>query len=309
MTSHEDQFLKGLMSGQLLPQVPSQPVEKVAEEPQARSVTQKNLFSNPDTSPVVLDFALLKQFKVEWIGWLPDTLFSEIEREFKTSIADVNRIKIQATQTLHAVDTFWEEWEIFEKTIHALNGQIPLVEHIQPLELPQLYVGVDIANNVRKETFNEEVSRYCAATFLYEHVHYALDPLEFCQQYVTQPVYVCADCDKTASALPPWDGVCESCGGHYRTETPFAFKADPELVKQGLGKNVKVRPTYDPEPVKRRYEELSKLQQPKLSQTIREVSEDIQAAKLIIAHDHMSHHRQQMADQLKALRYWLEATS
>lgn len=307
MRDGEEQFFEHLFGPQLPPQQMVKPVEKVAGEQPARLVTPKNLFSNPDTNPVVLDFALLRQFKLEWIGWLPDTLFSEIEREFKTSIADVNRIKIQATQTLHAVDTFWTDWEIFEKTAHALNGQIPLVDHIQPLELPQLFVGVDIANNIRKETFNDEVARYCAATFLHEHVIYALEPLDFCQEYITQPVYHCADCDKTASALPPWDGYCESCCGHYRTETPLNFKADPELVEKGFGKNLKIQPTYDPEPVKKRYEELSKLQQPELSAAIHEVPDDIEAAKLIIAHDYMSFHRQQLSEQLKALKLWLEA--
>ena len=308
MRPGEEQFFENLLGRQPAPQSVRVPVEKVAEEEsQSRLVTPKNLFSNPDTNPVVLDFALLRQFKLEWIHWLPDTLFNEIEREFKTSIADVNRIKIQATQTLHANDPFWTDWEVFEKTIHALNGQIPLIEHIQPIDLPQLFVGVDIANSVRKETFNEEVSRYCAATFLHEHVTYAPSPLDFCQLYITQPVYHCADCDKTASALPPWDGVCESCGGHYRTENPFMFKADTELTKRGFGKNIKVEPTYDPESVKKRYEELTKLQQPELSKAINEVADDIEAARLIVAHDHMSYHRQQLAEQLKALKPWLEA--
>lgn len=304
MRGSEEKFLEGLLGTQPLP---APPVKTAAvEEPATRPVTSKNLFSNPDTNPVVLDFALLKQFKLEWIPWLPDTLFSEIERVFRTSIADVNRIKIQATQTLHAIDTFWTDWEIFEKTVHALNGQIPLVNHIQPPALEVLYVGVDLANSVRKETFNEEVSRYCAAVFLHEHVTYAPEPLEFCQPYISQRYYVCADCGKHGSAPEYWDGLCSSCAGHYLQEQALSLKPDPE--RKGMGKNVTTKLTYDPAPVKKRYEELVKLDAQELPGAIKETADDIEAGRLIVAHDHMSHHRRQLAEQLKALRPWLEAS-
>src|SRR5436190_15562058 len=98
-----------------------------SEEPSSatRRLSSKSLFSHPDAHPVVLDFALLKTFQFDWLSWLPDTLFSEIESTFGGSIAEVNRIKILATQTLHVTDLYWEHWDIFEKTIMALNGVVP----------------------------------------------------------------------------------------------------------------------------------------------------------------------------------------
>lgn len=308
MRQGEEQFFEGLL-GLPLPKVAAAPPPPAfVEEPALRPVTPKNLFSNPDTNPVVLDFALLKQFKLEWLTWLPDTLFHEIEREFKTSIADINRTKIQATQTLHVVDTFWTDWEIFEKTIHALNSQIPLVDIMQPPDLSMLYLGIDLASSVRKETFNEEVSRYCAAVFLHEHVTYAPEPLAFCQPFISQRYYVCADCSKQAPAPLDWDGLCSSCAGHYLHEYPLALTPDPERVAKGWGKSVTTKLTYDPEPVRKRYDELVRLDEMALKTAISETANDIEAAKLVIAHDHMNHHRQQLAEQLKSLRPWLEAS-
>jgi hypothetical protein len=307
VTTHEERFLTGLMGGELAPAPPPPPVEKVAEEPAIRPITAKNLFSNPDTHPVVLDFALLKQFKLDWLTWLPDTLFHEIEQTFKTSIADINRTKIQATQTLHVVDSFWEEWEIFEKTLAALTGVVPLVEVMQPPTLDQLYTGIDIAHSVREETFSEEVARYIAAIFLHEDVHYAAPPLEFCQPFISQPVYACGHCNKKASALPPWDGLCESCGGHYDQEHSLTFKADPEKAAKGWGQDVTVSNTYEFESVKKRFEALNSLPNPSEHLNL-DSADDVQAGRLIVAIDHMNHVRRQMKEQLSALKPWLEST-
>lgn len=288
------------------------PKEESAEPPPVptpqapRILTSRSVFSHPDAHAVVLDMVLLKNFHIDWLSWLPDTLFSEIEQTFKTSIAEVNKLKILATQTLHVIDAFWDQWEIFEKTLWALNGMIPRTDVIQPPDLPILFAGVDIADNVRKETFSEEVGRYCAAVFLNENVFYAPEPLKFCQDYITQPYYHCKDCGKKASALPPFDGLCSSCAGHFEHEHPFSFKPDPDLLKNGVGRNLEIGVTYNPTPVKNRFEELDSMPAAKVAGALRETPEDIQAAKLITAIDFMKYRSQQLAEQLGSLRSWLE---
>lgn len=271
-----------------------------------KALTSRSVFSHPEAHPVALDLVLLKNFELEWLQWLPDTLFREIEATFETSIAEANRLKILAAQTLHVTDAYWEQWEIFEKVLWALNGQIPRVDVIQPPDLSILMSGVDMANGVRQETYGEEVARYCAAVFLHENVFYAPEPLEFCQKYITQPTYKCQDCDQVGSALPPFDGVCWSCGGHFDSEHPFKFEPDPEAVRRGLGRKITIEKTYDPEPTQRRFRELDALPADKLRPAIRETVEDIQAAKLIVAVDFMKHRSQQLAVQLTSLRGWLE---
>lgn len=271
-----------------------------------RKISPRSVFSHPDTHPYVLDLALLKNFHLDWLTWLPETLFREVEQTFQTSIAEVNKLKILATQTLHVTDMFWDQWEIFEKTIWALNGQTPRLDVFQPPDLPILFAGVDIAHSINDDhTYGEEVSRYCAAVFLNENVFYAAPPLGFCQKYISQPYYVCQECEKKGSALPPFDGLCSSCAGHFDQEHPFSFKPDPDAVKRGHGKKLSFGQAYDPEPTKKRFEQLNAMSGD-LAGSIKETVEDIQAAKLITAVDYMNHKSQQLSEQLSALRGWLE---
>ncbi len=285
---------------------PPQEAEIVVKEPENSSkISPKGIFSNPDAHPYVLDLILLKHFNLDWLSWLPETLFKEIETTFKSSVAEVNKIKILAIQTLHVTDMFWEQWELFEKVLWALNGHVPIITSIQPPDLPLLYAGVSIADSIRKETYSDEISRYCAAVFLNENVFYAPPPLEFCQAFITQPFYICKDCDKKGSALPPFDGVCTSCGGHFTDETPLNFKPDQEALKRNRGKNLTYGNTYDPDATKQRFEELNKMDNLTAS-FIKETVEDIQAAKLITAVDFKTYKEKQIAEQLAALRGWLE---
>lgn len=287
------------------PSTPEGAVE-IQETPNPRPLTSRSLFSHPDAHPVVLDLALLKHFQLEWFSWLPETLFSEIEHTFKTNIAEVNKLKIMAAKALHVVDAFWDHWEIFEKVIAALNGVVPRLHVIQPPELPLLFAGVDIANNIRSEKYGEEVARYCAAVFLNEDVLYAPEPLSFCQPYITQPVYHCKDCGKNGSALEPFDGLCTSCAGHYTKVHPFDFKPDAALLAKGFGRNITLGVTYDPTPVRTRFVELSSTPPNNLMSAIKETSEDIQAAKLVTSVDFMHFRSQQLVQQLESLRGWLE---
>lgn len=306
MQSPADAFAEGLMEHKKV--LPSQSPVATTTSVAPKSLTSRSVFSHPEAHPVALDLVLLKNFELEWLQWLPDTLFSEIETTFVTSIAEVNRLKILAAQTLHVVDAYWEEWEIFEKVLWSLNGHVPRVDVMQPPDLSILMSGVDMANGIRQETYGEEVARYCAAVFLYENVFYAPEPLSFCQKYITQPTYKCQDCDQTGSALPPFDGICWSCGEHFDSEHPFKFEPDTKAVRRGLGRHISISKTYDPDPIQHRFHELNALPQDKLQAAIKETTEDIQAAKLIIAIDFTKYRSQQLAEQLTSLRSWLETS-
>ena len=280
--------------------------EESTQEPVFKEITAKNLFSHPETHPVILDLVLLKNFELEWFEWLPDTLLQEIELTFKTSIAEVNRNKILAVKTLHVTDAFWNQWEIYEKTIHALNGVSSRVDVIQPVDVPALLVGVDIANSIRKEEFNEEVARYSAACFLNDGIVYAPEPLAFCQQYVSQPTFKCNHCRLTGSILAPFSGYCPACTQEFEGEHPFSFKPNKEAVARNAGQDLTFSMENDPNPIKARFEELDKMNTEQLAQNIKEVSEDVQAAKLIAAVDYQKYRLKQLAEQLTALHGWLE---
>jgi hypothetical protein len=287
--------------------LPGEPLKKEAQEiplPPSKPVTVKNLFANPESHPVAVDFALLKAFKMEWLAWLPDTLFSEIESTFRTSVAEVNKTKVMAAQTLHVVDAFWTQYEVFEKTVAALNGTVPRLSVMQPPDLPHLLAAVDMVGYIRKEPFNEEVSRYVAGCFLRENVHYAPSPCDFAQIYISQPKYRCKDCSKVGPAMPPFDGLCDSCVERFQHEHPFSFAPDPEKLALGRGRNVERFMTYDFEAVKKRFEELVRL--PPEQVDITETDVDLQAYRLLYATDYQKMKHRQLVDQLTSLRSWLE---
>lgn len=152
------------------------------------SVTRKNLFVHHDTHPVVYDIALLKQYNTDWMVWEADTLWKEIKEDFHVpSISDHAKTKIQAVRTLHILDTFWTNWEVFCWINQALNNNIPDWHVIQKPAISQMVNSVDISAMVRSgETFNSEVQGFAAASFLDEGVLYAPPPMDFCQAEILQ---------------------------------------------------------------------------------------------------------------------------
>jgi hypothetical protein len=209
-----------------------------------RPVTKSNLFSHSEAHPYVLDLALIKTFKFDWFTWDPETVFQEIKLTFNTSIADINRVKLMAIMTLHVTDSSWEQWEIFENTIIALNGQIPRPTYIQPCDVSALMAGVDIINDIRKEDFNDEVGRYVAACFLNDEISYAPPPLDFAQPYLSRPRYKCQHCGNHGDALPPFNGRCDSCSAKFQDDHPFNFKA-AEWAKDDPDREATSRPNQD----------------------------------------------------------------
>jgi hypothetical protein len=299
----DEEFFEGL--GRQPPEIatfedPEEIMQEKTAQQALRPVTKNNLFSHPEAHAFVLDLALLKTFGLDWLKWDPDTIFTEVQRVFKTSIADVNRVKIMVTMTLHVTDVLWDQWEVFENGILALNGIIPRTNLIQPPDIPLLMSGVDIINSIRKEDFDEEVARYSAACFLNDEVSYAPEPLEFCQVYISRPRYRCGECDKEGSALPPFNGHCDSCSRKFE-DHPFNFK--PAEDSKDDPSKLEYYTVLNPEPTKKRFEELIKL--PAKEVKIREVGEDIEAAKLIAATDYMKFRRLQRDRQLAEIKDWM----
>lgn len=307
----EDLFYEGLLGLKLRKEaeaVPSvkEPAPESEDKTQQlifRQVSKSNLFSHPEAHPYVLDLALIKTFNLEWFEWEPDTVFQEIKTTFNTSIADINRVKIMATMTLHIIDTAWEHWEVFESTIQALNGVIPNPSYMNPCDVPFLMAGVDIINDIRKEEFNDEIGRYVAACFMNEEVSYAPPPLDFSQPYLSQLRYRCAHCGKHGSALPPFNGHCDSCSAKFQHEHPFNFKS-ANWAKDDTG-DIHYYMELDFQDTKKRFDELVGLPANKIS--IQETPTDIETAKLISAHDYMELRRKQKNQQLTDLKTWLGA--
>jgi hypothetical protein len=299
----EEAFFEGLGAEKKksATEVKAAPEEDKAAYQALRPVTKSNLFSHPEAHPFVLDMALIKAFQVEWFTWESETLFKEIELVFSTSIADINKVKILAAMTLHVTDVFWDKWEIFEKVIAAFNGIIPRPNYMQPPDISSLMAGIDIANSIRNEEFDEEIGRYVAACFLFDEVSYAPPPLDFCQIYLSQPKYRCKHCSNTGSALPPFDGHCDSCSQKFEDEHPFNFR--PAEGAKDDPKDVEYYFKLDHRPTEERFKHLISLPYDQVK--IEETPEDVESAKLIAATDYMVFRQGQRDKQIQEIKDWM----
>lgn len=231
----------------------------------------------------------------DWLTWEAETVRSTLsDMGHILSKEDFN--KLMAVKTLHITDAPWDNWELFLFINQALNGLEINRESIYITDnpLPYLYNTVEIFNLIREQHFNEEVKRFCAAIFLHENVQYCPEPLNFAQIYVSQPTYICKDCGKKGSAMPPFSFVCEDCGDTYNLEKkqkPFNFKP------LEMATNVTIELTYPIEDIKKRYEEVKDKKEIELQET----DTDIQVGKLILAKDYVTHQLSLLETELSTL--------
>ena len=268
-------------------------------------LTLRNLFTHHDAHPLVLDLALIKAFQNDWLSWEPETLWTSIQTVFSTSISEHNRAKVQAIKTLHVVNAPWESWQVLEKILQALNNNIPQFESMQLPTLEQIYAGIDIMDTIRREEFSDEVKNYLAAAVLNEDIFFVPPPLDFLQMGISKPFYRCQDCGMTYSALFH-DGICDSCTQKFDPEQGLSMQPKKELLQAGFGKKMDLALRYDPDPVQKRWTEVSSMRTEEIR--LEETQADVQVAKLLVARDYMNVRRRQLAEQLTSLKSWLGAT-
>lgn len=268
-------------------------------------LTLRNLFTHHDAHPIVLDFALIKAFQLDWLLWEPETIWASILDMFKSNVSEHNRAKIMAVQTMHVSHAPWMQWQVFEKVIQALNNNVPNFDIMQAPSLEQLYAGIDIMDTLRREEFSDEVKQYMGAAVLHEDVFYVPSPLDFIQVEVSRPFYQCGDCNSTFLAAFH-DGVCDNCTEKFDPEQGLSMRPKQELLEAGLGKKMALIVKYDPDPVQTRWEEVRKKSEMDIE--LQETQVDVQVAKLIVSRDYMNVRRRQLAEQLVSLRSWLGAS-
>ena len=108
------------------------------------------------------------------------------------------------------------------------------------------------------------------------------------------------ECGKEGSALPPFNGHCDSCSRKFE-DHPFNFK--PAEDSKDDPSKLEYFTILNPESVKNRFEELVNL--PANEMKISEVPDDIESAKLIAAVDYMEFRRSQRDRQLFEIKDWM----
>lgn len=311
MTPEDVLFDRLLMAEKAVPTAPTQGspeeeyVRSKGEPDSSKPVTLRNLFTHPDAHPVSLDFALLKAFNQDWFRWQPETIWDEIQEEFKSQVSELTKQKIRALQACHVSPLPWTAWQVFEKVAHAFNGTLPNFTIVQMLDLEELYGAVDMMSFIHKEKFSDEVKLYMAGTILHEDIFFVPPPLDFLQMEVSQPHYHCDDCGNEESALFH-DGFCSACTQRMHPEQGLTMEPRQELVNQGLGKNTTIIPRYEHRSVAARWEEVKALPFSEFKPDENRM-EDVQVRQLLLARDYMNIRRKQLAEQLTALKSWMGA--
>jgi hypothetical protein len=155
--------------------------EGTSHVPDPGGVTLSNLWRHPDAHPIVLDMLLIQKLGPEWMLLEPETLQIAVPEEFKTqALSDLNLSKIMACKTLHAVDSFWERWEVFTWVAMPLNGEFPDFDMMQVPTIAQALVAVDCANRIREGVkWSAEVEAYLQVLHKHEGVLVPIPPLDF----------------------------------------------------------------------------------------------------------------------------------
>lgn len=140
-----------------------------------------SLFQHPDFHPIVIDMCLIKKYGDEWLRWEPETFQSRLPHDFKASgISALALAKIQACRTLHLVDTYWKQWEVFLPVTQAFNGSLPDFTHMQVPTVTQCAISVDIVNHIRKDVmWSSEINAYLGVVHIHDGFAVSQEPLDF----------------------------------------------------------------------------------------------------------------------------------
>lgn len=144
-------------------------------------VTVGNLFRHPEVHPVVLDLCLLRKYGADWYGWEQETLELRIPQDFRTKeVSDLVLAKLQAVRTLHMVDSYWKQWEVFIWCTMPLNGIFPDFEVMQVPTVAECMISVDIANQIRNDVeWSTELKAYLESVHRHGQVFVTQAPLDF----------------------------------------------------------------------------------------------------------------------------------
>lgn len=147
-------------------EVQSEPEAPLEPPPEVEIQAPSGVFTDRDTHPLHLATLLKAQYNDDWVGWLPETLWEIIRKDF-TPISDVNKNKIQALSVSLSTDTPWMDWHIFENVGKSFNGIIPHFGVMHPLSPAEAAFTLSVLDRLHDFEPSPEVQGYIASCCLY----------------------------------------------------------------------------------------------------------------------------------------------
>lgn len=126
---------------------------------------------------LVLDVLVIRKFGPRALAWESIVLHDELSRAFGEP-GPLTWQRVQAARAMHLRDSFWTEWEVFEKCALVLCGRIPDFQHVQLLEAEDLAVAISTAARIDRHDYSEDVKRYIASACLNDGLWYVEPPIE-----------------------------------------------------------------------------------------------------------------------------------
>jgi hypothetical protein len=114
----------------------------------------------------------------------PETL-----RQFESDMSEEDVNQVLALATLHKTRGFWENYNVFEDIVQALNGIIPNPTVLQGCSPEQMWFALDIAHNMYPDReFSVEVLKYIEFMFNESGVYIFPSYLPIDNPYLSQAV-------------------------------------------------------------------------------------------------------------------------
>ena len=123
---------------------------------------------------------LFRTFGVGYLDWDSEALKAELTETFG-SVGVQTWERVQAVRILHARESFWEDWHVFEKIAQAIVGEMTLFSVVQPPEAEEVAVAMVAADQIRVVQYSDEVLSYIASACLHDSTWFLEDPLDAAQ--------------------------------------------------------------------------------------------------------------------------------
>lgn len=126
-------------------------------------VQPAQLLETPEVSPLALLHILLSKYDRAFLVEEFDDVLDWLEDDFG-AVHDLVAAKIRALRVCNATAAPWERFEVFAPVVQAFNGiPVKFNAHL-PMEPHELALGIYVMEKLRTEDFEEEPSKYVAAS-------------------------------------------------------------------------------------------------------------------------------------------------
>lgn len=122
----------------------------------------KRLFTSRSIVPKAYKLLLDKELGPEWVTWLPETLYTEIEKTWGVFPSQDVSDKLMAIATFHTTDLFYHDAAAFEHIVRAVNDAVFNPNTLE-LSLPEEIAYAIQVLQANPKKFEREILAYIKA--------------------------------------------------------------------------------------------------------------------------------------------------